>query len=367
MRGLYIHIPFCIKKCKYCDFTSYTGREELFERYIAVLETEMKKYSGEAVDTVFIGGGTPTILSGGQLRRLLTSAAESFKIEKNAEITIEANPQTLDKNKLAVLRDCGVNRISVGVQSFNDAELAAIGRIHNAETAYNTVRLIRENGFENINIDLMLSLPLQTKKSLAKTLRTAFELEPEHISLYSLILEEGTPLLREVERGEVTIPEEDTDREAFAYAAAELAAHGYAQYEISNFARQGRECHHNIKYWSCGEYIGIGAAAHSYMGGVRFSNTASLEGYLSGNFESGERTALSERDRISEFIIMGMRMTQGISKTEFYRRFGCSVDELFGEAVKKFTDGGFLEEKGDFLCFTSRGIDVSNSILCEFV
>lgn len=365
-RGLYIHIPFCVRKCRYCDFVSYCGREADHDAYIDALIREMSQYKGIAVDTVFLGGGTPTILSAAQLERLCRAVFGNFKLSSGFEFTAEANPGTIDSEKARVLLASGVNRLSLGVQSFNDSELRAIGRIHDAKTAYNSVLEAAKAGFENISVDLMTALPGQSMDSLMSTLTAALQLPLKHISAYSLIIEDGTPLAEDYSKGLLDIPDEDADRDMYAAAKEFLESKGFYQYEISNYARKGCESRHNIKYWECREYIGIGAAAHSYIDGVRFSNTASLKEYMSGSFRSGEKEVLSEHDMIFEFIIMGMRMNRGISETEFKARFGADIRAMYGELLARFEKGGFIESTGGYIRFTDKGRDVSNSVLCEF-
>lgn len=367
MRGLYIHIPFCIKKCKYCDFTSFAGREDLFFDYSAKICDEMSGYKGEKIDSIFIGGGTPSLLDISDLKLITDSLYKTFDIEKNCEFTMESNPKTLSDEKLYELRKMGVNRLSIGVQSFNDEELFKIGRIHNEKDAENAVISAKKAGFSNINIDLMFSLPGQIADSFKKTLKTAVDLDVQHISCYSLILEEGTPLFEEYERNEITLPDEECDREMYKYACRELAKSGFLQYEISNFAKNSFECKHNLKYWNCDEYIGLGVAAHSYFENKRFFNTNSVEKYLKGEYREAKKEKLTIDDKIKEFVIMGLRKTEGISKTEFYERFNKDFDKLYEERINKFKKLNLIDEKGDFIFLTFEGINVSNSVLCEFV
>lgn len=364
--GLYIHVPFCVKKCRYCDFVSYCGKEADYDAYIDALINEMSQYAGTAVDTVFIGGGTPTLLSSMQLKRLCGAVFKEFKLSGGFEFTVEANPGTIDSEKASVLLDMGVNRLSLGVQSFNDNELKAIGRIHDAKTAYDTVLAAKRAGFNNISIDLMTALPGQSMETLMNTLKVAAKLPLNHISAYSLIIEDGTPLAADYERGLLDIPDEDTDRDMYAAAKSFLESRGFYQYEISNYAMKGYESRHNIKYWECREYIGIGAAAHSYVDGVRYSNTSSLKEYMKGNFCGGERDILSKDDMIFEFILMGMRMNRGISEAEFRLRFGADIRKMYGKLLERFKNGGFIENAGGYIRFTDKGRDVSNSVLCEF-
>ncbi len=367
MYGIYVHIPFCVKKCKYCDFVSFPNADDMFDKYIDALLDEADEYAGATADTVFIGGGTPTVLDAGQLERLIKGIRNKFRLTGSCEFTTEANPGTLTADKICALLENGVNRISVGVQSFDDGELAAIGRIHSASEAYDTVNRLAEAGFQNINADIMTALPNQTAESLRRTLKTAVFLPITHISAYSLIIEDGTPLEREYSQGMLTLPDEDTDREMYSDTIDFLAQHGFTQYEISNFAKNGFECRHNEKYWKCRKYIGLGAAAHSYIDGKRFYNTSSLREYTEGNKRSDDVTILGEKDMISEFMIMGLRMNEGISGAEFKRRFAKDLEDVFGAELKRFTANGLMEKKNDRYALTRRGIDVSNSILCCFV
>lgn len=364
-KGLYIHIPFCVSKCLYCDFVSKPNCENKFDDYISAVLSEAKEYKGERIDSVFIGGGTPTILSAYQIERLLDGINKAFDIDTAAEITCESNPGTLNSEKVSALAAGGVNRMSVGVQSFNDDELNIIGRIHNADEAYNTVCEIKSHGIRNINIDLMTALPNQTPKSLAHTLSKAIELPITHISAYSLIIEEGTPLEREYLSGRLIIPDEDTDRQMYHDTVGFLKQNGFNQYEISNFSKDGFQCRHNLKYWDCCEYIGLGAAAHSYIGNKRFSNSPDTEEYMTNN--KREYTELSQNDIISEFMMLGLRKTNGISAFEFKNRFGIDIQKVFQKQINRFISLGLMERTGGNYHLTERGIDVSNSVMCEFI
>lgn len=366
MKGLYIHIPFCIKKCKYCDFNSFSACREEKAAYLDALFSEMEKYRGEWVDTVFIGGGTPTSLSAEQLERLLKNIQNNFILTDSCEFTVEANPKTLDEEKLNTLKKYGVNRLSIGVQSFNDNELLALGRIHSGIEAEETI-LLAKKYFDNISIDLMCAIPYQTKESFKKNLEKAFSLNPSHISCYSLILEEGTPLFDENEKGNLVLPSEDAEREIYDIAVCEMEKQGYKQYEISNFAKSGFESAHNKKYWQCDDYIGIGLSAHSYIDGVRFSNTDDFSSYIKEKFSSCESEVLSQEDKMSEFMFLGLRMTDGVSKTEFLNRFGMEIEKVFEKPLLKFKNMGMIEEKGDRICLSKKAISVSNQIMCEFV
>lgn len=365
MKGLYIHIPFCIKKCKYCDFVSYTDVEGKIKEYLVKLFLEMEKYKEEKIDTVFIGGGTPSVLDANDINCLMSNIRNNFSLSKNCEITIEANPGTLSEEKIYSMLNCGINRISVGVQSFNDDELELIGRIHNTEEAYNNICLIKKCGFDNINLDLMTALPNQSINSLKSTIETAVSLPVTHISAYSLIMEKGTPLEKEYSQGNISLPDDDTDRKMYAMTVKFLKDRGFNRYEISNFAKEGYECQHNIKYWKCNEYIGLGVTAHSYIGNKRYSNASSLSAYIAD--EKGEEIILSQEDRISEFMVMGLRMDKGVNKTEFKNRFGKNIDEIFEKQIEKFVFMGLLKKTNDGYVLSERGIDVSNSVMCEFL
>ena len=365
MNGIYIHIPFCKKKCAYCDFVSFPNKEQLTDAYLDALEKEMTQHKGKKADTIFIGGGTPSILTPDQIRRLCKMVFYNFDIAKNYEFTTEANPGTLDEAKMTAMLEGGINRISVGVQSFNDAELKKIGRIHDAETAYNTILCLKKSGFNNINLDLMTALPSQTMDSLKNTLKTAVSLPVTHISAYSLIIEDGTPLEKSYSAGKLKLPTEDEDREMYSYVIDYLAANGFNQYEISNFAKEGFECRHNIKYWTFEPYIGLGVAAHSFDGESRSYNTDSLEEYIQGSKK--QTIALNKKDKISEFIITGLRMNIGISAGKFKQLFGEDIENIYGFELIKFMNLGLIQKDGDRYFLTRKGIDVSNSVLCEFV
>lgn len=365
MNGIYIHIPFCKRKCAYCDFVSYEGQEKYADVYIDALEREMTQYEGTAADTVFIGGGTPSILGVNQIKRLTALVFEKFCIAEDYEFTIEVNPGAVDKEKAAAMLEGGINRVSVGVQSFNDAELKRIGRIHDAKTARDTVLMLKKTGFDNISLDLMTSLPNQTKESLTNTLKTSLSLPVTHISAYSLIIEEGTPIERDYSAGQLTLPDEKEDREMYAAVIDELNGNGFEQYEISNFAKRGYECRHNIKYWTMQPYIGLGAAAHSFDGECRSYNTSDLHGYIRGS--KSETTPLMREDKMAEFMITGLRMNSGVSAEFFAEIFGVPLDEVYGREIEKFISLGLMHRKGERYALTRRGVDVSNSVLCEFV
>lgn len=365
MKGLYIHIPFCKQKCKYCDFVSFPCMEDTADKYVDALKREAEQYKGEKIDTIFIGGGTPSILTPKQIEEVTKMCFDVFDVASDCEFTTEVNPGTIDDDKINAMINGGINRISVGVQSFNDDELKKIGRIHDAKTAYNTICHLDKMGFQNINLDLMTALPSQTFESLKNTLNTAVSLPVKHISAYSLIIEDGTPIEKEYSKGLLDIPNEDTDREMYMHTVDFLGKNGFKQYEISNFAKDGYECRHNVKYWTGEEYIGLGTAAHSYIGNCRFYNTSDINEYIGG--AEKEVIELTENDKIAEFMITGLRMNRGVSETDFKSRFGKNIKDVFGSEFDKFIKLGLMQYIDGRYSLTLDGINVSNSILCEFV
>ena len=366
MKGLYIHIPFCVKKCEYCDFLSFSGCENYFDEYISALLREMEKHQGTEFDTVFIGGGTPSVLSYKQIERVCDGIKHSFKLSPNLEWTMEINPGTITEEKIQAMKDGGVNRVSVGVQSFNDNELEAVGRIHRSKSAYDTVTAIHNAGFSNISIDLMESLPYQTDDSFKRSLEVAMSLPISHISVYSLIIEDGTPIKEKYDNGIYALPDEDSDRDLYKYTGEYLKQNGFSRYEISNYAKAGFESKHNLKYWNCDEYIGIGLGAHSYIDGVRSYNTSVLGEYISG-VTTVDENILTKDDKMGEFMMLGLRKTEGVDKNEFYRRFDVYPDEIWKSQLDKFIALKLMKEENGAYSLTQRGIDISNSIMCEFL
>ncbi len=365
MKGLYIHIPFCARKCKYCDFVSAPPCADEADRYITSLLSEAEAYRGEGVDTVFIGGGTPSLLSVPQIEKLVRGINSIFNISSDAEFTTEANPDSITDEKLRAFTSHGVNRVSLGVQSFSDKELSVLGRLHTADAAKRAAHLALSNT-DNVNIDLMTGIPCQTMDSLAASLNTAAGLGATHISCYSLIIEEGTPFYEAYNEGTLLIPDEDEDRRMYLETGRILAGSGFGRYEISNYAKDGFSCRHNLKYWELCDYIGIGVSAHSYIGRKRFANTSKLSDYLNGTRTVSEET-IDERGTMAEFMILGLRKTDGIKKSEFKRRFLKSIDEVYGEVLEKHLKLGLLEQACDSVRLTGRGVDVSNSVLCDFI
>lgn len=367
MKGLYVHIPFCMQKCRYCDFTSFPHQEQYHQQYIEMLCREMETYRGESIDTVFIGGGTPTTLDNRLIQTLLYNIHHMFVLAPDCEFSIEVNPKTADKEKIALLYREGVNRVSIGVQSFHDDELSMLGRIHNSKDAYNTICQFQEAGFNNINIDLMSALPGQTLEKFCQTLQSAVKCGVPHISCYSLIVEEHTPFGMLEKQGKLQLPDEETDRQMYKQAYTLLQSAGYSWYEISNFAKKGYVCRHNLKYWNCDEYIGLGISAHSYFNSVRFYNTNNLEAYLRGSFRTDNNLTLTKKDKIEEFMIMGLRLREGIHENVFYQRFGCTIQSVYGPVLEKFLSNGLLLRQNGRYLLTDEAVNVSNSVLCEFI
>ena len=358
--GIYIHIPFCVKKCNYCDFNSSDKINHLKKPYVDALICEINSSNyDDTVDSVFVGGGTPTSINIQDLTEIIKCIQNKFNL-KDAEITVEVNPATINKHGFAMLKNCGVNRISLGLQSADDAELKTLGRIHRYSDFLKSYNNALNVGFDNINVDLMFSLPGQTLEKWQKTLSSVVKLKPQHISCYSLIIEEGTPFYNM----DLNLPSEDTDREIYEHTVAFLKANEYNQYEISNFAKRNKECKHNIKYWRCENYIGFGAGASSLYNGVRFNNSVDVSEYIKNNQQ--HKIVLSDEDKVSEYIFLGLRMNEGIDLKEFYNRFGFDFLERYDNIIEKYVRLNLMEV--DTHCrLTLDGFSVSNSIMSEFV
>ena len=366
-----------MSKCAYCDFYSFVpGEDGIMQRYVASLIKHIEIYGKTCADyepdTVFIGGGTPTVLPTETLLTLIRAIKKNFSLSKNAEFTVEANPATVTEKELKKLRRAGVNRLSMGLQSADNAELAALSRIHRREDFDVAFAEARAAKICNINIDVMYGIPGQTVESVMRTLEYVTSLGPEHISFYNLKIEHGTPFWRMKDR--LQLPGEDVEYEMYMRAVAYLAKCGYEQYEISNFARPGYRCRHNVKYWNCEEYLGLGAAAHSYFGGRRFSFCRDAAKYIRGIEDPASRvniTASNEeimmRERIGEYVMLRMRLSDGVSAREFYRIFGKNFESLYGRFLSKYMDGGFVVKRGDSYAFTPKGMFVSNFILSDIL
>ena len=367
---IYIHIPFCIRKCDYCDFLSGPSGPKEQADYVQALLREIQAVEegeGRSVSSIFIGGGTPSVLDERLLGDILKEIRNRFKMEEDAEITIEVNPGTANIGKLQAYREMGINRLSIGLQSPQDRELKILGRIHNYGQFLEIYQEARTVGFDNINIDLMSAIPDQTYEGWVKNLRTVAELEPEHISAYSLIVEEGTPFAAR----KLNLPDEDTEYNMYEATAQILKEYGFEQYEISNYARKGRECRHNVGYWTRQDYLGFGLGASSLYGKERFANTADMKKYLenSRNLEKirEKEPSLTREDEMAEFMFLGLRMTRGIAKSDFQEIFGCTIESIYGEVLKKYEALELLQEKDDRIFLSRKGIHVSNSVMSEFL
>ncbi|MBQ8598020.1 MAG: oxygen-independent coproporphyrinogen III oxidase [Lachnospiraceae bacterium] len=390
--SVYIHIPFCVRKCLYCDFLSAPAGEEEQHRYIRALLREIKEESGSYVNyevhTVFIGGGTPSVLPGEDIGEIMDTLRENYELSSDCEISMEVNPGTVTEEKAILWKKAGINRISIGLQSAMDEELQALGRIHNSSDFFETYNLLVKTGFNNINIDLMSAIPCQTLESYEKSLRLVTDLRPQpvHISAYSLIVEEGTPFYE----AELELPDEDAEREMYKITDDFLSVLGYSRYEISNYAKPGYECRHNQVYWQRGDYVGFGLGSASLVTNVRFHNCRDMESYV--NFYSErfiEREAepaykqgsaysvkedvqkLTVEEQMEEFMFLGLRMMKGVSCPQFQQCFGKTIDQVYPGITDKFVSMGLLHrgecDGEERIALTKEGIDVSNQIMAEFL
>lgn len=374
--GIYFHIPFCVRKCLYCDFLSGPADADTIQDYVNLILREIELETGQGglkdyeAATIFFGGGTPSLLSPLQIDSILCKLRNRLPVREDAEITMEMNPGTVTGRTLAEYKETGVNRVSIGVQSLQDNELAALGRIHGAEDFLRMWEWTGETGYVNRNLDLMTGIPGQTEESLYDTLSKAAALKPEHISAYSLIVEEGTPFFTMYPDGAV---DEETDRRLYALTKEVLKERGYERYEISNYAKPGFECRHNITYWTRGEYLGFGVGAASMMENVRFRNADTIKDYVNqlerreagGTHLQVER--LTREDCMAETMFLGLRMTAGVSENEFFARYGVTPGEAYGEALQKHIRDGLLVRERGRLFLTDRGVDVSNYVMADFL
>ena len=405
---LYIHIPFCARKCLYCDFLSFRTLASVHRQYVDQLIREIEAEGASCqeyrVVTVFIGGGTPSVLEPDMIRDICLAVRRSFDVAQDAEITIEVNPGTLLQNKLHIYRAAGINRVSIGLQSADNRELENLGRIHSFEEFLKSFQCARMAGFANINVDLMSGIPGQTLDSWRNTLKKVTMLKPEHISAYSLIIEEGTPFWDRYGAGEEKpcrksappagtrpgedpdrfglrrrdypeLPDEEAENRIYHLTRTFLAEQGYERYEISNYARPGFECRHNVGYWTEVEYLGLGLGASSFLGGYRFCNQRDLEQYLALDFAAEDWagrlrpqfTRLSREARMEEFMFLGLRMIRGISEIDFVATFGVKLDSVYGPVIERLVENGLLRREGVWLALTEWGMDVSNYVLSEFL
>jgi len=373
--GLYIHIPFCKHKCYYCDFNSYAQKEQIIPAYVNAVKKEIEKYSTATanykIKTVFIGGGTPSYINSRYITDILSFCRSNLDFDPGAEISIEANPGTLDTEKLQDFKAAGINRISIGLQSCNDISLKKLGRIHDYGQFLESYNKSREVGFSNINVDLIFGMPWQSQKEWEETLEEVIRLHPEHISCYSLNIEEDTVFGDMLKKGTLIPLEDEKDRQMYHYAVQKLKENGYNHYEISNFAREGYECRHNLVYWKTEMYIGIGAGSHSYFSGKRYNNICNVEDYinrLSTNRDVVENIEdIGREESISEYIILGLRLTKGISFREFKSRFGEDLYVLFKNKIDSLVNRGLLIIENEGIKLTPSGLDLANQVFVEFI
>ena len=375
--GIYIHIPFCRTKCAYCDFYSFIPKSEgIYERYTDALIKHMESYR-EATrdrlpDSVYIGGGTPTALPTEYLLKIIKAVKRNFRLSKNTEFTVEVNPNTADLKTFRRLRRAGVNRISIGLQSANASELKALTRSHSRADFEECFRAARAAKIQNISVDLMFGIPDQTQHTLLTSIDYVTRLHPDHISLYDLKIEEGTPFARIA--GRLNLPDEDTEFEMYQNAIRLLERRGYAQYEISNFARPGKQSRHNLKYWNCEEYLGFGPGAYSYFNSNRFSFVRNVEAYIKGIEDAASRVTITEgleqisgRAQLGEYIMLRLRLNEGVSVSEVARRYGVDFATLYGKRAEKYLQYGYMERRGDRIYLTTAGMFISNYILSDIL
>ena len=365
--GLYVHIPFCRKKCAYCDFPSFAGRESSMEAYVERLTAEMKERQDPdaVIATLYVGGGTPSLLPTGLMERILKELRGYFDFLPDAECSCECNPGTVTEAFLRVLKKGGVNRLSFGAQARQDRLLRMLGRVHTWDQVRESAAMAHEQGFDNLNFDLMLGLPGQTLPDVEESLLSALALSPTHLSCYGLIVEEGTKIHAMVESGKWKLPDEETERDMYELCRNILSRHGFSQYEISNFALPGFSCRHNLDCWRRKEYIGLGSAACGFLNGVRYRNPPALDDYLAG--KPPEETVISPEDARFESVMLGLRMTEGVSEEAFFQMHGVSLWEAYGEKLKNSMRSGLVIRENGFLRLTRRGMDVQNRVLVDLL
>lgn len=384
--GIYVHIPFCKHKCYYCDFISFADKNSLIDEYIKWLNYEIKEVGqGNRLDyenklddlvfvkTIYIGGGTPSFIESKYITEILKTIKENFVVDEDAEITMEMNPGTVNENKLKDYYNCGINRLSIGLQETNNALLKEIGRIHTYEDFKNTYSLVRNVGFKNINVDLMLGLPNQSILDLENSINKIINLNPEHISVYSLILEENTVLKNKVDQGILTLPEDEMERKMYYTVKNMLENNGYIHYEISNFAKKGFESKHNLDCWNQKEYMGFGAAAHSYTNNFRFSNIENIEEYIN-NFKSNKQEdnlifheKQNRESKMKEYMMLRLRKIEGVNIQQFKNKFVENPIFIFRKEIEKLVNEELLEVDGNFIKLTKKGLDLANLVWEEFV
>lgn len=373
--SIYIHVPFCKARCYYCDFASFANCDYRIKDYIKCVTQEILLYKDKlceyTIKTIFIGGGTPSYVDAIYILDILEAIYSCCRVDANAEITIEANPGTLDREKLEIYKKANINRISMGVQSTNDYELKGLGRIHTYQDFVDNFNLARQVGFSNISVDVMFGILHQSFDTWKRTLEDIVQLSPEHVSAYSLSIEEGTKFYDMYKEGKISYVDDEVDRRMYHHAVDFLDMHGYHQYEISNFAKDGYCCRHNKVYWHDEGYVGIGLGAHSYFDGARYNNVYDMTKYISlvqNGIIASENIEVISKDRdMSDYIILGLRLTKGVNRNKFRKRFNKGLDSLFGDKIEKLCQEGLLVCDDDTIALTKRGLDVANKVFVEFV
>jgi oxygen-independent coproporphyrinogen-3 oxidase len=373
--SLYIHIPFCKSKCNYCDFLSFAHEDDKIDEYITALVAEIRSYHSllrnNIVKSIFIGGGTPSVIEAKYIESIMKEIKENFNLEPTAEITIECNPGTISREKGTIYKILGINRISLGLQAVDNERLKHLGRIHTFEEFAQNFNMLREIGYDNINVDLMFGLPNQTLGEWKETLKQVLILNPEHISVYGLLVEEDTPYYSQYQQKKWELPDEEIERTMYWYANECLAQKGYEHYEISNYSKKGFSCKHNKVYWTLGKYIGIGLGAASYYDQIRMDNTRNIDQYMNAQGDLNEiisnkapSTIIAQKE---EFMFLGLRLMEGISKKDYLNKFNQKIEEQYGEVVFDLIKQDLLIEEGDRLSLTNKGIDISNYVLAKFI
>lgn len=384
--GLYVHIPFCKQKCYYCDFISHANKEQMVERYINCLKKEIIQYATEnkimathelepeyRIKTIYVGGGTPSFIDEAYILSIVKTIKDYFKLKEDAEITIEVNPGTANKDKLEAFKSCGINRLSIGLQAVQDEMLKKIGRIHTYQDFLNTYEYARQVGFDNINVDLMIGLPDQTLENVKESVKTILNLKPEHISVYSLILEEGTKLNELIDAKQLELISDDLEREMYWIVKETLEKHKYNQYEISNFAKSGFESKHNLDCWNQNEYLGVGVAASSFIDDKRYANTLEIEEYIlniennTPNLNLQLEETLTDESKMDEYMMLGLRKIEGVNIAEFERKFVKNPIVKYSTILEKLNHEGLIEVNGNDIRLTNKGIDLANLVWEEFI
>lgn len=373
-KGIYIHIPFCVHKCIYCDFLSAPADDDVKYAYTKALINEIRNTADrqvkDKITSIFFGGGTPSVLPDCCIADILMAVRDCFDISDDAEITMECNPGTVNESRLSEYRAAGVNRLSFGLQSTDNNELKMLGRIHTFEQFAESFRLARNAGFNNINVDLMSAIPGQTEATLENTFDKVMALQPEHISVYSLILEDGTYLADNIDKFP-PVPDEDDDRRMYHMTKERLHSAGYERYEISNYSRPGYECRHNLLYWNRGEYYGFGCSAAGFIGNERYSDIRDVKKYieLNGDIEKLHENIeiLTKEDAMEEFMFLGLRKIAGVDVMDFQRRFGVPIENVYAKEIEHNIDKGLLIRQGDILKLTEYGIDICNTVMSDFI